>query len=940
MTQQAGAKRETSAVHSLPVLFLQVAYTLMGIRCIEGHSHMTSNQRESSPNSRYLSDNVTFWRHIQYWDRGEKGYITPIDTTAGFMDLGYSTAFSLVLGMFLSVIIAYATQESWVPDPLCRIQVSNLTKLSKNHRGKQTIYNDHGETDCEKFKRLYTKYAQWDPTGERMTISEAIHMASEEGSFGVSPLLWAQGILPWIMIYCIVGKNGTFAKNNIQDFYNGTLFFHLRDDSQSSRLVDNRAKRIARQPSASDNESTRHGKAFIAIPTLSEKESQKPSVPIIQLPETYGKYGDSLSAVQSSTMGDLHTKYYDNDEITKEDGIEFITGYNCFVHYPTFDKFSDKGGIYNDDRLTFTGLVKASNNGAGSNGSDVSLSGLSHDMEYEHSTMHTMLVQDPKYIRPRQHAELDPIVLHGVRTWNNDNDNDLHFVQSPGGMACKDATTTHMHQGSLAGIQSKQNDRLMVEEEICMAPQSHKILRNDDEDIFDTPFSIGLRKSDSGYAGLVEEPDYARHKYPRKLSLSGLQLNTNDQGSVDVDFNATQSRVPIVYSEELMLSDELKAQADLQEHMLKSWLNTEYPAGVSSDSISRYQDASESIPDGHCQHVGNYNNQVMHGLVSYEKPNVCRNRLNIDLLAGVKPELKLYEDAVPDLEHEYMESKDLEYFRQDFPLAGVSNQNIPIKSWVNADNLPGVQRDKTIVYENASDEMPIDYIDPFKSDMQHELELLSGIRTDVNDMTPTKNGIDAAILTGIDPLSFSSLHENVGDSIPSGDMQAVPKEETRAFNRSLSNTIEDSSFMVASSKDMLKSSTLSTMQTSPELTKTSKPLMHDDYIEPTLQNKMDNIATPEPKNSEQHATTMDTTLDLPELTDPGNSPCEEKDKALPPLPTSTAQSSDEDDQSVVSFGSIQPPAVFGLPKKQSPHRNMIVERENWPIMADVADCKE
>lgn len=46
------------------------------------------------------------------------------------MDLGYSTAFSIALGTFLSVTIAYATQESWIPDPLCRIQVNNLAKLS------------------------------------------------------------------------------------------------------------------------------------------------------------------------------------------------------------------------------------------------------------------------------------------------------------------------------------------------------------------------------------------------------------------------------------------------------------------------------------------------------------------------------------------------------------------------------------------------------------------------------------------------------------------------------------------------------------------------------------------------------------------------------------------------------------------------------------------
>lgn len=70
------------------------------------------------------------------------------------------------------------------------LYILRANRLLLQYRDKQSIYNEDGELDAENFERLFNKYAQWDPYGKRMTFSEAIHMASEQGSFGVSPLLW------------------------------------------------------------------------------------------------------------------------------------------------------------------------------------------------------------------------------------------------------------------------------------------------------------------------------------------------------------------------------------------------------------------------------------------------------------------------------------------------------------------------------------------------------------------------------------------------------------------------------------------------------------------------------------------------------------------------------------------------------------------------------
>lgn len=604
---------------------------------------------------------------------------------------------------------------------------------------------------------------------------------------------------------------------------------------------------------------------------MSHMQVQKPMIPIVQAPEAYGKHDDTLltsmlsqqlieDVVQSPMAAGAHIGYFD----------KFNTGYECFVHYPALQKYADESARYSDHPVIFNELVKANTSDIASTRSDVSLSGSNYDAENDYHSIQAMLVEDSNDIHPKQHVKLEPAVLHGLRTHDIDNNTGSHFVQTPCEIPSKAAAISRMPLEPLAGvIQSEQQEKWMT-------PEPYAISGTDKENTFDIPLSVGLSKNDSGYTSIIEEPEYARQKYPielEKVSLSGL---SNDQSSVDDTFDTTQSRLPVVYSEEWMLADELKAQADLQEHMF------------TSDVDSCYQDASESMSDNHIPQKGDDGNQLMRGLVSYEKSNVSPNWLNIGVLPGVKSDMKLYDDAVSEPEEEIMESGDLEFGLEAFPLVGVSNnQDIPLKNWLNTDNLSGVQHEMTAVYDNAQAEIPNDYIDPeIVSDMQQELDMLSGIRM---DMPPAKNwlNVDLSVYEKSNPCD--NVH------------QPVSKEESQMLKKS-SSTINDA--------------------TSPK---------DKDDIETPFPSKKDDTT-----KSKHH----DATFDLPELTEPGKPPCEEKSKALPPLPTSTAHSSDDDEQSVASFGSIQPSTIPGLPKKQPPHHNMIVERANWPIMTDVADCKD
>ncbi|KAG2217647.1 hypothetical protein INT45_004223 [Circinella minor] len=128
-------------------------------------------------------------KHQKFWDKKNKGYITPLDTATGFMNLGYGMIFSLTVGTFMGVFLAYATQDSWIPDPRCRINVRKLSRPTKCPSPSR-VYDESGHFNTEKFERLFDKYAQSDLSGNTITLTELIQMASEQASYGASPTAW------------------------------------------------------------------------------------------------------------------------------------------------------------------------------------------------------------------------------------------------------------------------------------------------------------------------------------------------------------------------------------------------------------------------------------------------------------------------------------------------------------------------------------------------------------------------------------------------------------------------------------------------------------------------------------------------------------------------------------------------------------------------------
>ncbi|KAI9301362.1 hypothetical protein BJ944DRAFT_136473, partial [Cunninghamella echinulata] len=93
-------------------------------------------------------------KHARFWDKKNKGYITPVDAILGFVNLGYSIVFSVAIGTFLSVLFSIFSQDTWLLDPLFRTNINHLQ--TKTHNAP---YDQDGNFDPELFDDLFSTYS-------------------------------------------------------------------------------------------------------------------------------------------------------------------------------------------------------------------------------------------------------------------------------------------------------------------------------------------------------------------------------------------------------------------------------------------------------------------------------------------------------------------------------------------------------------------------------------------------------------------------------------------------------------------------------------------------------------------------------------------------------------------------------------------------------------
>ncbi|CAO3694134.1 unnamed protein product [Rhizopus stolonifer] len=168
-------------------------------------------------------------KHISFWDKRNKGYITPVDTITGFITLGYNVIFSVAFGAFAGIFLSVLSQTGWLPDPFCRSSVSKLVRSTKQTSG---VYDKDGVFVPENFERLFDKYSK---SGESITIAEFFKMTKEQEELGVNMRAWALSMVELCTAYFFIGHRGSLSKEDVRAAYDGTLFYRLKDNNTVQR---------------------------------------------------------------------------------------------------------------------------------------------------------------------------------------------------------------------------------------------------------------------------------------------------------------------------------------------------------------------------------------------------------------------------------------------------------------------------------------------------------------------------------------------------------------------------------------------------------------------------------------------------------------------------------------------------------------------------------
>ncbi|KAI9256924.1 Caleosin related protein-domain-containing protein [Sporodiniella umbellata] len=171
-------------------------------------------------------------KHINFWDKRNKGYITPIDTINGFMTLGYSVIFSVALGTLAGIFLSLFSQPNWLPDPYCRSSVRNLVRSTQHTSG---VYDKDGVFVSENFEKLFNKYSK---SGESLTLAEFFRMKSGQEELHGNIKAWTLSMFELCTAYFFIGHRGSLSKEDVRAAYDGTLFYRLKDNDAVRRKMD------------------------------------------------------------------------------------------------------------------------------------------------------------------------------------------------------------------------------------------------------------------------------------------------------------------------------------------------------------------------------------------------------------------------------------------------------------------------------------------------------------------------------------------------------------------------------------------------------------------------------------------------------------------------------------------------------------------------------
>jgi hypothetical protein len=172
-------------------------------------------------------------QHVQFFDRNLDGIITPIETFQGFSSLGFNFIFCILAVGIVHFGFSWWTSDSWIPDPLLRIQVKNIHRAK--HGSDTGVMDPEGRYCPVKFEELFSKYSKTYP--DCLTISEIGDMLRGLRCVG-DPFGWMAAMFEWGTLFLLVRQrhpsSGTWIlrREHMRAQYDGSLFYLIEQERQ------------------------------------------------------------------------------------------------------------------------------------------------------------------------------------------------------------------------------------------------------------------------------------------------------------------------------------------------------------------------------------------------------------------------------------------------------------------------------------------------------------------------------------------------------------------------------------------------------------------------------------------------------------------------------------------------------------------------------------
>ncbi|KAJ4395083.1 hypothetical protein N0V91_011082 [Didymella pomorum] len=171
-------------------------------------------------------------QHCEYFDRDRDGILWPSDTFVGFYNLGFGVVLSAFALFIIHINFSYPTSNSWLPDPLFRINLVNIDRTK--HGSDSDTYDSQGRFRPQQFEDIFAKYANG---ADHLTIWTLLEQI--KGQRNVSdPIGWGGAMFEWMATYIMLWpEDGKMKKEDIRRVYDGSIFHGWARDVERKRRV-------------------------------------------------------------------------------------------------------------------------------------------------------------------------------------------------------------------------------------------------------------------------------------------------------------------------------------------------------------------------------------------------------------------------------------------------------------------------------------------------------------------------------------------------------------------------------------------------------------------------------------------------------------------------------------------------------------------------------